>query len=245
METVRAGSSRTLMCALATAACCVGLVAAAPARAAGDPSPSCDPPETPIANVVVIQGGGFVWPGWADLSLCRTLARRGFRAVNLVYPLHDLPGAVRATLREVRRERRSGRRVFAVGLSAGGTLAELAAVEGKVDGAVAVAAPTDLLTWAPGGPVAGQHWSSPAAYWRDVGATRAQRRAASPLRRAAGHAAPLLLFHSSDDEVVPIAQARALAKHVPGARLRDLRGRHLQSQAFRRPALRWLRHLAR
>jgi alpha-beta hydrolase superfamily lysophospholipase len=194
--------------------------------------------------VVVIQGGGFVFPGWADLGICRALARRGFRAVNLVYPLHDLPGAVRATMRELRRERRRGLPVFALGLSAGGTLAELAGVTGRADAAVAIAAPTDLLHWAPGGPLAGREWDSPAAYWRDVGATPAERRAASPIYHVSSRSAPLLLFHSTDDEVVPVAQARALARRVPGTPLRLLGGRHLQSQAFRRPAFDWLRRRA-
>jgi hypothetical protein len=221
------------------------VTALAGARAAGAANPICRPHGQAIASVIVIHGGGFVWPGWADLSLCRTLARSGFRAVNLVYPLHDLPGAVRATMRAAGRERKRAGRVFAVGLSVGGTLAELAAVEGKVDGAVAVGAPTDLLHWAPGGPLAGRQWSDSAAYWRDVGATRAERRAASPIYAAGGRAAPLLLFHSTDDEVVPIAQARALVKHVPTARLRRLHGRHLKSQAYRRPALGWLRRMTR
>jgi alpha-beta hydrolase superfamily lysophospholipase len=197
-----------------------------------------------VATVIVVNGGGFVWPGWADMSLCRALARHRFRAVNLVYPLHDLPGAARATMRAVHRERRRGLPVFVVGLSVGGTLAELAAVEGEVDGAVAVAAPTDLLSWAPGGAVAGQQWSDADAYWRDVGASRAQRRAASPVYQVRDSAAPLLLFHSPDDEVVPIAQANALVDRVPSAQLRQLGGAHLQSQAFRKPALSWLRSLA-
>jgi acetyl esterase/lipase len=220
-----------------------GVLGAAPSQAAGASSPVCKPHGAPKATVIVILGGGFVWPGWADTTVCRALAKRGFRAINLVYPLHDLPGAVRATTRAARTARRRKLPVFAFGLSAGGTLAELAAVTGRVDAAVALAAPTDLLHWAPGGPIAGQQWDSPAAYWRDVGATRAQRRAASPLRRVSKRAAPLLLFHSSEDEVVPIAQARALVhrlRHVKRARLRVLRGKHLQSQAFRSPAFRWL-----
>jgi hypothetical protein len=213
-------------------------------RAAGT-SPTCNPRRRPVASVIVIHGGGFVWPGWADLSLCRALARHGFRAVNLVYPLHDLPGAVHATMRATRRERKRGLPVAALGLSVGGTLAELAAEKGRVDAAVAVAGPTDLLHWAPGGSVADEQWSDAAAYWRDVGATHAQRLAASPIRHTSTHSAPMLLFHSPADEVVPIAQSRALVRRLPGTRLRLLRGQHLQSQAFRAPALDWLRRRLR
>lgn len=222
---------------LAPVLACAGGGSAARAR-----SPVCKPPQRAAvkADAIVILGGGFVVPGWTDTSICRALARRGFRAVNLVYPLHDLPGAVRATRSAARRARRSRRPVVAVGLSAGGTLAELLAVRGEVDAAVAVAAPSDLLHWSPGGAAAAREWPNSAAYWRDVGASRAQRRAASPLRNVGPRPAPLLLFHSPADEVVPFAQSRALRRRVPTSRLRLLRGRHLQSQAWRRPAYAWL-----
>jgi pimeloyl-ACP methyl ester carboxylesterase len=225
---------RSALCGLAVVA---SLLVAAPAHA-GDPV--CRPSKPAVATVVVIEGGGFVLPGWADLGTCRALARHGFRAVNVSYPLHDLPGAVSTTMRKIRRERRHGLPVCALGESSGGTLAELAAVEGRAP-AVAVAAPTNLLDWSPGGAASEREWSSPAAYWRDVGATRRERRAASPIFRIGTGPSPLLLFHSPKDEVVPIAQARSLASKVPGARLKRLRGRHLQSQAFRRPAFAWLR----
>ena len=226
---------RRALCGLAAIAY---LLAAAPAQAS---DPVCRPSKPAAATVVVIEGGGFVLPGWADLGTCRALARHGFRAVSISYPLHDLPGAVKTTMRKLRRERRHGLPVCVLGESSGGTLAELAAVEGRVPAAVAVAAPTNLLDWSPGGPAAEREWSSPAAYWRDVGATRRERRAASPLFRIGARPSPLLLFHSPEDEVVPIAQARSLAGKVPGAQLRRLRGRHLQSQAFRKPAFAWLR----
>jgi hypothetical protein len=225
---------RHALCGLAAVA---SLLAAAPARA-GDAV--CEPPSTPAANVVVIQGGGFVLPGWADVGVCKALARHGFRAVNITYPLHDLPGAVTTTMRKLRRERRRGLPVCAIGLSSGGTLAELAAVEGQLP-AVAVAAPTNLLDWAPGGAASEREWSNRAEYWRDVGASRRERRAASPIFRIGARPSPLLLFHSPGDEVVPIAQARSLARQLPGTRLRRLRERHLQDQSYRKPAFRWLR----
>jgi acetyl esterase/lipase len=227
--------------ALSGVAVVASLLVTAPAKAS-DPDPVCEPAkEPPAATVVVIQGGGFVLPGWANLGTCRALARHGFRAVNISYPLHDLPGAVRTTNRKLRRERRHGLPVCALGESSGGTLAELAAVEGRVPAAVAVAAPANLLDWSPGGAKSERQWSSPAAYWRDVGATKAERRAASPLFQVGERPSPLLLFHSPKDEVVPIAQSRSLARRVPSARLKRLRGRHLESQAFRKPAFRWLR----
>jgi hypothetical protein len=89
------------------------------------------------------------------------------------------------------------------------------------DGAVAVGAPTDLVRWSPGGPVAGREWNSPRAYWRDVGATLRERRAASPLRLGGHGSAPLLLFHSRVDEVVPVAQAHARQGPFAAGRITD------------------------
>ena len=207
-------------------------------------SPVCHPPPPTAtrATAILILGGGFLEPGWADMHICRDLARHGFRTVNLVYPLHDLPGAVHLARSRARRAQQGTRRpVFAVGLSVGGTLAELLAVRGEVDAAVAVAAPSDLLHWAPGGDATvALERPDAAAYWRDVGASRAERRAASPLRHVGAHPAPLLLFHSRTDEVVPFAQSLALRRRVATSRLRLLRGRHLESQAWRRPAFAWL-----
>ena len=181
-------------------------------------------------DVVVIEGGGFVLPGWADVGTCRALARHGFGAVNISYPLHDLPGAVKTTMRKLRRERRHGLPVCALGESSGGRCAELAAVEGRVPAAVAVAAPSE-----PAGLVSGRRGvgaasgAAAAAYWRDVGATRRERRAASPGSRIGARPSPLLLFHSPEDEVVPIAQARSLAAAGAGRPVKPLRGRHLRS----------------
>jgi dienelactone hydrolase len=225
---------------LAMVAATLLLIGLGPPRAAAAGSRVCKPRRAPLATVIVIQSSGFVLPAVDEPRECHAFARRGFRASELTVPVRDLPGAVRAAQVAARRGGSFGRRVYAFGLSAGGTLAALLAVEGQVDGAVAVAAPTNLLDWAPGGAAARERWRNAAAYWREVGATRPERRAASPVHQVTRRAAPLLLLHSREDEIVPFAQARALQREHPLARLRRLRGHHLQSQAFLAPALAWL-----
>jgi alpha-beta hydrolase superfamily lysophospholipase len=81
--------------------------------------------------------------------------------------------ALRHVRRAVRCATRTGLPVVAYGDSVGGTLVEHLAVRGSVEAAVAVGAPSDLLTWASGNRV----------YWRLLGMSRADRRRASPLNR--------------------------------------------------------------
>jgi dipeptidyl aminopeptidase/acylaminoacyl peptidase len=136
-----------------------------------------------------------------------------------------------ADVRRVARAWRSdGYRVLAYGASTGGSLAVRLAGENEVRAAVAVGAPTNLLTW------------GDAHLWRDLlGYTRAMRKAASPDRHIEERHAPLLLVHSRDDRRVPHAQSVALHRRYPGSRLRTRRrGGHDIVGVPLRGAIAWL-----
>jgi acetyl esterase/lipase len=106
---------------------------------------TCSPSTEPRATVLLIHGGGFL-SGSAGLMMpeCRAFAAIGYRAVSLDYPIANLAGA-RAYVFAAARRYRSHGRTYAVGSSAGGTLAALLALEGRVDGAVAAGPLVDLL----------------------------------------------------------------------------------------------------
>jgi alpha-beta hydrolase superfamily lysophospholipase len=142
------------------------------------------------------------------------------------YPLRNYFGALRVSERAARWRR--GRPVYAVGWSSGGNLAAMLAARGEVDGAVAVAAPSNLLTW--------QHDS----YWHDlVPLTRRQRRLASPVYCYERSRTRLLLMHSREDTVVPYRQSVALARRAH-ARLVPLEGDHLADRSALRRSIVWV-----
>jgi acetyl esterase/lipase len=224
------------MLAHLTASCALvaGLLLASAAQAA---DVICKPDGAARATVLYFHPGGFLDGSASDpanLVVCRELAARGFRARVVDYPLRDLPGAVRAANAAAAGQRS---RVYALGDSAGGTLAALLAVRGRVDGAAAFAGPSDLLTW-----------PAEAGWWGRFGATRAERRAASPYRRVTGRSVPLLLMHDPRDIVVPFGQSERLARKLPRARLVRARAgylAHVWRPANRRYAFRWLDALRR
>ena len=211
-------------------ALCVG---APQAQAGRPPGLRCVPDTRPKATVLLFHQGGWVMgSAWMLKDECEAFARRGFEALSVAYPLHDYFGSLRAAERAVRWRR--GRRVYAIGWSAGGNLSAMLAVRGQIAGAVAVAAPTNLLTWADD------------SYWHDlVPLTRHERRLASPIYRYRPSDSRMLLLHSPDDTVVPYAQSVALAKRT-GAKLVPLTGDHLDDHSALRRSLRWVgREVAR
>jgi acetyl esterase/lipase len=191
----------------------------------------CAPDAPPRASVLYFHPGGFILgraedPG--NVEICNEFASRGYLTRVVEYPLYDIAGAA-AAARSAAREHKPG---FAVGDSAGGTLAALLAVEGRVDGAATFAAPTDLLTW-----------PDDAGVWRKVGASRSERAAASPFRRVTSRAAPILVMHDPGDMVVSFDQARRLVRRAHRARLVRVQGesyRHTWQPQHRQQILRWL-----
>jgi acetyl esterase/lipase len=213
--------------------------AARPASGADKPDVWCAASEGVRGGVILLHAGAFsidVAP-WQLREMCEPWVREGFDAVAVRYPLRDYAGAVRASRRAARAMRGHvrPRPVIAFGESAGGTLAALLAVRGEVGAAAVVAAPTNLVAWRRGD----------REYWHGVmGMSLAQRRRGSPIfgiRRRP----PVLLLHSPDDVVVPIAQSVSFAARLPCARLARLSGPHLEDASATPRAVRWTRRVAR
>lgn len=185
------------------------------------------PRAEPRATVLVMHPGGWVY-GSATTALpaARYLARHGYRAVSLDYPLLD----VRRSYRYARWAVHRYRATFAVGESSGGTIASWLAARRCVRAAVAVSAPQDLPLWAATSayptylPIVGL----PSGAWEW-----------SPARRYSPRSAPLLGVYWDGDPFVPLEQGRLIARR--GARLRVLAGDEHAGSAYYPAALRFIR----
>jgi acetyl esterase/lipase len=154
---------------------------------------TCRPDSAPTAAVVYLHGGAFLAGGPDDWlrERCEPFAHAGYLTISVDYPIRELtPGAppfsYRRTLRHIRRVvgrlAAKGLPVYAYGESVGGNLAEMLAVRARVAGSVAVAAPSDLLTWE----------ANDRTYWRlllDVAPRTPRRLPAVPHRAASAPAA--------------------------------------------------------
>lgn len=203
-----------------------------PATAAGDIRVDANGPSKGI--VIVAHPGGFAMGNAAtSLPLAQRIAHAGYDALSLDYPLWDYRAAVKYTRHAALRARHTHRHIYIIGESAGGALAAALAARGDVDAAVAVGAPTDFLRWNPSD-----------TYWTYLRMNTRARRLASPARalKRAHRAAPLLLYHSPQDEIVPFSQSKRLAR-ATDAPLRRLHGPHLADAHYLRGALRWLARL--
>jgi alpha-beta hydrolase superfamily lysophospholipase len=99
--------------------------------------------------LLMFHGGGFSGGQAGDPSMQDAVAaakRKGFRAVDVNYPLGNLDAAMGSAKRLARKYGRHGRPVMAYGQSAGGVLAGRLAQKGLVGGAVGQLAPTNLTT---------------------------------------------------------------------------------------------------
>ena len=125
------------------------------------------------------------------------------------YPVGDLRGAWQAA-RDAARQHPGA---YAVGESAGGTLALNLAEQGLVRGAVVMGPPVDLMTW-PGTP----------GWWREVRGATPRLRSSLTVRRVRR---PTVLVYGAEDDVVP-------RKRVRGARLVVTPGPHLNMTTWPR-----------
>jgi pimeloyl-ACP methyl ester carboxylesterase len=169
---------------------------------------TCEPAGHPRATVLVI------WSPWGSQHECDWFARRGYRAVLV----NGTPGVSWTEDWDelLAKARAAPRPRYAYGWSHAGTVAELLALRGEVDGAIATGAPSDLTRWAP-----------VADFWEGQGVSAEERRRLSPLYHVPGdRRVPLLLVHSTQDEIVPFWHSRRLHRRVPGSELVRLHRHH-------------------
>lgn len=171
---------------------------------------AAEPPHPPV--LLLMHAGGFLLGDpLLERDAVREARSRGFETANLDYVLGNLPAAVRQVSRIARGFSAAGRRVFAYGESAGGTLAALLAERGLVERAVAVSPVPDLRGWP----------DLPLAF---VGLKRAQAARYSPALHPA--VAPLLMLVARLDAPVVIAEDRAWARQDPLVVARMVAGGH-------------------
>jgi len=191
----------------------------------------CQDTAHPVASVLVIHGGG--WYGGSAAygrGVCSPLAAMGYRVRLLEYPLRTVPGSIQYARDAAEEEARRGRPVYAMGVSAGGSIAEYLAVKPYIDGAVAVAPLSDFVNWRP--PSAG--------FWDGLGMTPSMRYHYSPYNNFDAPA-PLRIIHSHDDQLVPYEQSVRMASRCGQAcELVTLKlGLGHASLGARGPALQW------
>lgn len=186
----------------------------------------------PFPGVLVIHGGGWSARRPGDMrGIARTLARRGYVALNVVYrlaPEHRYPAAVddvREALRWARRESASLKldraRVGAWGYSAGAHLAAMLGVEDgedigpedKVSAVVAGGTPAEFELW-PKSPIVtpfiGMTFEEAPDLWR----------AASPVHHVSPGDAPFFFYHGTKDVLVEPEQAKRMAAALAKAGVR-------------------------
>jgi acetyl esterase/lipase len=176
-------------------------------------------------HVIVLPGGGYAFRAAHEGEpVAAWLRSLGLEASVLAYPVKTRhPGPIDALRRRVAELRATGvERLGVLGFSAGGHLAGHAATLGLVDLAVLCYPVVSMLTPTHGGSrrqLLGR-WAPP---W-----TRA---ALSLERRVTADMPPTFIWHTAEDETVPLEHpyrlARALARHdVPHALHVYPRGRH-------------------
>jgi acetyl esterase/lipase len=159
-----------------------------------------------MVTVLVLHGGGFIGGSPATVApIASDLRAAGYNAIAVPYRDENPSGNVLGEIATVRRYVKDAEGygpVIAYGVSAGGTLAAALAARGEIAGAVVAGAPTNLLTWISLLPPA----TLAPSYWKGLGMSVADRRAASPYYRLDGHQSPQLLLYGDVDPIVPIDQ---------------------------------------
>ena len=202
----------------------------------------------PTPAVLLIHGGGWAAGDKDGLaSYCRYFSERGILAASVEYRLADghaengWPAQLVDVQLAVRWMRANANRlsidpehICAYGHSAGGQLAVWLAVEksihpGDYSGELPGASPTVSCAVDNFGPV--EFTGIPRTYdwiipllFPDENETSRQRHAAelSPLLSIAGSTSPIFISHGIGDEVVPIAQSRALMSSLERSHVRAI-----------------------
>lgn len=182
-------------------------------------------PETgaDLPAVICIHGGGWVSGEKADMRpVAEYFAKKGFAAFCPEYrlaPLHPFPAAIEDCEDFVKHLREHAKelglnpsRIFSFGNSAGGHLSASLAVrdsEHRVNGAVDICGLTDLtnpqsnhpsISWDFIGQFIGKPFEGNEELWKE----------ASPLYSVTKDAAPVLIFHGGDDDIVWQQQSERL-----------------------------------
>jgi acetyl esterase/lipase len=199
-----------------------GLEAMEDDEPAGEPEPATQPESEPTAGkppvALLIHGGSWLHGHAPSMAIAVAIAKElGFKPVSVEYPLSDVVAANNTTRRIAKKWRDRGYPVVAFGESAGGQIATLLAVEGRVDYAVGNAPVSNLL----------RYWEgNEQEFWNKLGADEATRRELSPALHPQDR--PVLLLHSPNDPGVPFDLSVDYARKFPGrVRLVRVHGCHI------------------
>jgi acetyl esterase/lipase len=189
--------------------------------------------------ILFIHGGGWMSGSPAsELANARAFAHAGWRGISVDYPLLDIDASYRSVEQHAATMRLPGEPLYAIGSSAGATMAEWLAARGLVDAAIGVDGPSDLTTWRavkPGGPLA----AVPVL----VSGFALHGWQLSPARVYSPRSRPLMVVSAADDALVETEQAMLMQRR--GAVLDQVPGGHLVSRSWRRPGAAFLRSATR
>ena len=185
------------------------------AEAAQMPTEEAGPNSPPV--VLLFHGGSWLRGHAPSMAIPAQIARRyGLKPVSVEYPLGNVVAANQTARRVAKAWRDSGYDVVAFGESAGGQMATLLAVEGRVDYAVGNAPVSDLLRYFEG---------NEQEFWDRLDADEETRRELSPALQPQGH--PVFLLHSPEDPGVPFDLSVDYDRRFEQVRLRRVGGCHI------------------
>jgi acetyl esterase/lipase len=193
--------------------------------------------DKPVPAVVVVHGGAWVMGHRRDMAeLCQAIAERGMLAATVSYrlaPRHKWPAqlddvqtAVRYLRANASRLNIDPKQIGAAGASAGGHLSlflgsietrdekptEYAGVSSRVAAVFNIFGPTDLTN------TTDYPQRFDMMYAALLGKPRAEAeaevRSGSPLFSITKDSAPVFILHGTLDQLVPVAQGRALEKKL-------------------------------